>query len=73
MAGAYRWVAHFDGDANNVDADSACNAANEHTDVEEGQPGDLTVAEATDDTLPGTSVKDTANLTGSVGATPGAR
>ena len=38
VAGTYRWVAHFDGDANNVDADSACNAANESTDVKKANP-----------------------------------
>ena len=64
VAGTYRWVAHFDGDANNVDADSPCNATGESTDVTKANPAIVTVAEATDDTLPGTSVKDTANLTG---------
>jgi len=28
VAGKYRWVAHFDGDGSNENADSACNAAN---------------------------------------------
>ena len=64
VAGKYRWTAHFDGDGSNQDADSACNAANEDTTVEPAQPTIVTVAQATDDTLPGASVKDTATVSG---------
>ena len=38
VAGTYRWVAHFDGDGNNQDADSGCNAADEEPRGRKGQP-----------------------------------
>ncbi len=47
-----------------------CGDDNEDVTIKKANPGISTVAEATDDTLPGTSVKDTANLTG-LSATPG--
>ena len=70
LAGKYRWTAHFDGDANNADADSLCNATNEDSTVEKASPSVVTDI---DDEAPGASVvlgqegteiTDTATLSG---------
>ena len=62
LAGKYRWTAHFDGDANNADADSLCNATNEDSTVEKANPAISTTA--TSGTLPPGTITDTATLTG---------
>lgn len=70
QAGRYRWVAHFDGDANNVDADSPCNADNEHTDVAKANPSvttDIVGVDPADDVVvgeAGTTITDSATLQG---------
>ena len=63
LAGKYRWTAHFDGDANNADADSLCNATNEDSTVERANPAIPTTATSGTFPPPGT-ITDRATLTG---------
>jgi hypothetical protein len=63
-AGSYYWVASYSGDANNEDVAGECGDAGETSVVTPASPAISTVAVATDNTLPGTSVKDTATVTG---------
>jgi uncharacterized repeat protein (TIGR01451 family) len=68
-AGTYRWIANYSGDANNNPTSNACNAANESV-VVRARPQIATVlvgggTQGASLTLPlGTSVHDTATLTG---------
>ena len=63
-AGYYVWVASYGGDDDNESATHACGLESEVVNVTPRQPSISTVAEATDDTLPDASVKDTATLSG---------
>ena len=63
-AGTYWFIASYSGDDNNNPVAGECGDDNEDLTIKKANPAIVTVAEATDDTLPGTSVKDTANLTG---------
>jgi hypothetical protein len=63
-AGSYYWIATYSGDGKNDGVAGACGAAGETSVVAKASPAISTVAVATDDTLPGTSVKDTATVTG---------
>jgi hypothetical protein len=63
-AGKYYWIASYNGDPNNEAAAGTCGDANETSTVAKASPAISTVAVATDNTLPGTSVKDTATVTG---------
>jgi LPXTG-motif cell wall-anchored protein len=63
-AGSYYWIASYSGDANNNPVSGQCGDDGETSVVTKANPNISTVAEATDDTLPGTSVKDVASLTG---------
>jgi hypothetical protein len=65
-AGAYRWTASYDGDANNNSATSACNAANETSTVAKASPSlSTTAANATI----GSAISDSATIT--AGFSPG--
>jgi hypothetical protein len=63
-AGKYYWIASYNGDPNNEAAAGTCGDANETSSVDKASPAISTVAVATDNALPGTSVKDTATVTG---------
>jgi hypothetical protein len=64
-AGSYYWIATYhSGDGNNSDVAGACGAVGETSVVTKASPTISTVAVATDNALPGTSVKDTATVTG---------
>ena len=63
-AGKYYWIASYNGDPNNEAAAGKCGDANETSTVDKASPAISTVAVATDNALPGTSVKDTATVTG---------
>jgi hypothetical protein len=64
--GTYRWIASYVSSDKEHFADSAgkCNDPNEQTTVVKKQPTIATNVVATDNTLPGTSVKDTATVSG---------
>jgi hypothetical protein len=64
--GTYRWIASYVSSDKEHFADSAgkCNDPNEQTTVVKKQPTIATNAVATDNALPGTSVKDTATVSG---------
>jgi hypothetical protein len=66
VVGTYRWIASFDSndDAHFADSTGECNDPNEQSKVIPTSPAISTVAVATDNALPGTSVKDTATVTG---------
>jgi hypothetical protein len=66
-AGAYHWIAHYSGDANNKAADGACLANGENTTVEKATPGLST--NATQSATVGQSIQDVATLSGLVKAT----
>jgi hypothetical protein len=63
-AGSYYWIATYSGDAKNNGVAGACGAAGETSVVTKASPAISTVAVATDNALPGASVKDTATVTG---------
>jgi uncharacterized repeat protein (TIGR01451 family) len=70
QAGTYRWIASYSGDASNLAVSGACNDANESVVVTKANPSIATTLVAGEAasahlTLPiGTSVHDTATLTG---------
>jgi hypothetical protein len=63
-AGKYYWIASYSGDPNNEAAAGKCGDDSETSTVGQASPAISTVAVATDNALPGTSVKDTATVTG---------
>ncbi len=63
-AGSYYWIATYSGDPKNNGVAGACGAGGETSAVTKASPAISTVAVATDNALPGTSVKDTATVTG---------
>ena len=63
-AGTYYFIASYQGDANNKYVSGKCGDDNESVTIKPGQPTIVTVAQATDDTLPGASVSDTATVSG---------
>ena len=63
-AGTYYWIATYSGDNNNNGVAGECGDAGETSVVAKASPAISTMAVATDDTLPNTSVKDTATVTG---------
>lgn len=71
LAGTYRWVATYSGDANNAPSAGACNAANETTVVARPTPAIATTASA-GVTLGTGQVTDTAVVTGRVNPLAGA-
>ncbi len=67
LAGTYRFVAAYSGDANNAAATTACNDANESVVVAKSAPAIVTVASAT---VPaGGAISDTATLSAGVNPT----
>src|SRR5262249_59770163 len=69
VAGTYRWIAHYTGDANNNAVDTACNDANESSTVNPASP---TISTQLSDAGPireGGTVHDSSSL---AGATPDA-
>ena len=66
MAGTYRWIANYSGDANNAATANVCNGANESVVVSLATPALSTQASA--GVVLGGTVSDTATLTG--GASP---
>ena len=65
LAGTYRWVAQFDGDANNQDVNGACNADNENSTVKKAVPAVTTDAGADKQLGPdGVALQDKATLSG---------
>ncbi len=64
QAGAYRWRAFYSGDANNLVATSACNAAGTTTNVAKASPS---VANDATDGAVGGAITDTATLSGGLG------
>ena len=69
-AGAYHWIAHYSGDANNEKADGACLATNENTTVNKAGPGLATQVNAATATV-GASISDAATLTGLISPSGG--
>ncbi|MEA2297356.1 MAG: hypothetical protein QOF77_292, partial [Solirubrobacteraceae bacterium] len=67
LAGTYRWVAVYSGDANNAAVTSPCNAANEAVVVSPAQPAIVTQASPT--VAAGNPITDTATLSGGVNPT----
>jgi hypothetical protein len=66
--GTYRWIASYSGDALNNPATTACNDANETVVVNKAKPGIVTLV--SDDSITiGSSVTDTATLSGGVNPT----
>jgi hypothetical protein len=63
-AGAYHWIAHFSGDANNEPVDGQCLANNENTTVNKAGPTLTTTAGP--GTQLGGQISDTAHLSGGV-------
>ena len=66
-AGAYHWIAHYSGDANNKAVDGACLDTGENTTVEKASPQITT--NAGPGTVLGGQVSDTAHLSGGVNPT----
>ncbi len=67
VAGTYRWTAAYSGDANNVEDTEPCNSPNESWVVNKAPTSittDTRTAQGQDTKLPGTSLVDTATLTG---------
>ena len=62
-AGTYYWIASYSGDANNESVTGTCGEATEVSSVDKASPGITTTATAST-TLPGGTIKDTANVTG---------
>jgi hypothetical protein len=62
-AGKYYWIASYNGDTSNEGVAGKCGDANETSTVDKASPAISTVAVATDNALPGTSVRDTATVT----------
>ena len=65
-AGTYRWVAAYEGDANNKAATSACNDSGETSTVSQASP---TISTAATNGTAGGAIHDTATLAAGVGAT----
>jgi hypothetical protein len=61
-AGVYFWVATYTGDANNLSVSGVCGDPTETSDVDKASPTIST--SATDGTLPGASIHDTATVKG---------
>src|SRR6202022_4605740 len=67
VAGTYRWIANYSGDANNTATANACNAANESAVVTQATPTVVTTASAG---VPlGAAISDSATLGGGVNPT----
>src|ERR1700680_1930079 len=67
LAGTYRWIANYSGDANNIATANACNAANENVVVTQAVPSVVTTASAG---VPlGAAISDSATLGGGVNPT----
>ena len=66
-AGAYHWIAHFTGDANNNKADGKCLDTDENTEVKKASPGLLTKAPAS--VTVGAKISDVATLSGLINPT----
>ena len=66
-AGAYHWIAHFTGDANNNKADGKCLDTDENTEVKKASPGLLTKAPAS--ITVGAKISDVATLSGLINPT----
>ncbi len=62
-AGTYYWIASYSGDVNNESVTGTCGEATEVSSVDKSSPGITTTATAST-TLPGGTIKDTANVTG---------
>lgn len=71
LAGTYRWVASYSGDANNAAVTGVCNDANETTVVTKASPTIATTASAATP-LGGTALTDSATLSGVVNPQAGA-
>ena len=69
-AGAYHWIAHYSGDANNNAANGACLDTNENTTVNKATPGLATQVSSATLTV-GASISDAATLTGLVSPSGG--
>ncbi|MEJ7787808.1 MAG: Ig-like domain-containing protein, partial [Solirubrobacteraceae bacterium] len=71
LAGTYRFVATFSGDANNAPVAGACNAANENVVVNRANPTIATMA-SPDITVGAGTLRDTATVSGRVNPQAGA-
>ena len=67
LVGTYRWVASYDGDANNNGVSGACNDTDESVVVSPATPGIAT--SAAESVVVGNAIHDTAVLSGAVGPT----
>jgi IPTL-CTERM motif len=67
LAGTYRWIANYSGDANNTATANACNGTNESVVVNQAAPTVVTIASA--GVLLGAAISDSAVLSGSVNPT----
>ena len=67
--GVYRWVAIYNGDANNNSVTHPCNSTNESATITQATPTIVTVASAT--TVVGQNLSDTATVSGSAGTPTG--
>src|SRR3989454_5380995 len=65
LAGTYRWIASYTGDANNNGFTTACNAANEASEVIKASP--TVTTSATPQATAGGTISDQAMLAGSRG------
>ncbi|MEV0457686.1 choice-of-anchor A family protein [Catellatospora methionotrophica] len=69
LAGTYRWIAGYSGDANNTAATTSCNDPNESVVVNTGQVTPTLSTDASDDVTLGGQVSDTATLAGGTAPT----
>ena len=67
--GGYRWIAHYSGDANNLNVNTACNDANETSTVTKATPSLTTTASGP--AIVGGNITDTAHLSGGYGTLSG--
>ena len=67
--GVYRWIAIYNGDANNNSVTHPCNSANESATITQATPTIVTTASAT--TVVGQNLSDTATVSGSAGTPTG--